>query len=255
MIRNTKREIFGAKNSYTDVQILTRGYAKINDLLEQTLSRLNETNRNLYFDNAPLKRGIRAISASVAALLRKAGRGETLETSLDIGTLYKLSMIVLVPGKDQYFGDTKEGRSLFLEYAIGNTDGIPAHLKGIAPLDIEAMPTEQLIELKTKADRLLADRTIDLEAVPIVDTLIASLLDHQCLSEGISRVALAETTIGRSAMADLMSTDRTFSEAEIRPLALRLGIPPVDLLEIRRISNSRSAVKADRNITAKSNIK
>jgi hypothetical protein len=226
------------------------GLIRINALLEDTLSRKsNGLRRTDYVARHGANR------ATSTKLLR-AGNTRSYSGDFEKETVIKLAKMILVPGSQHYYGDTPELLSEFVMIFEGWLDGYPPHLQHLKTSNSRsytAMSLEELEAEQRAIEAVIEERTIDLEGVVVVDRFTNALLDNLCVSKKITRNTLAESTIGKGEYKYLIGSDRVFTEAEIAPIAERLGMSPPDLLALRDVSISqwRARDNMDRDIAIK----
>jgi len=151
-------------------------------------------------------------------------------------TVEKLAKMIYIPGKDEYYGDTPEGLSLFMAIYQGWVDGIPphlSHLKSKQDRNYESMTIDDLEAECIKINAIIKEKSIDLDGINPKHTILAAFLDIQCDRQGITRLHLAKKTIGVALFAQLIDATESISEDAIAPLADAIGVPANVLLILR----------------------
>ena len=201
------------------------GLAEIARLLNLTLARNSQgLSRTRYLQEY-------GIDKQVGSKLNLIEKGND-PGELKLDTIIKLASAIMKPGTKNYYGDTDALLAEFVAISEGWLDGIPPHLKDEKSRSLHALSLEELKEKRKEIDRLIEEKTIDLDAIEPRNRILCAVLDAKRTEMGLTRAQLAQRSIGVTAYAKLMQGTDPLTIDDFEVLAKVTDLEAIGLLSI-----------------------
>lgn len=201
------------------------GLAEIARLLNLTLARNSQgLSRTRYLQEY-------GIDKQVGSKLNLIEKGND-PGELKLDTIIKLASAIMKPGTQNYYGDTDALLAEFVAISDGWLDGIPPHLKDEKSRSLHSLTLEELKATRGEIDRLIEEKSINLDAIEPKNKVICAMLDAARTALGLTRTQLAQRSIGVTAYAALLQGSEPLTVENFRPLESVINIEAEALLAI-----------------------